>query len=83
MTVVGGLAQIGTGRVAVIAPPARVAETAATLDLAPGPDLDAPMAVLTPALVRARGRAQAMRASSPGPAPDPVLVGPILFLWQK
>ena len=39
---------IGTGRVAVIAPPARVAETAATLDLAPGPDLDAPVAVLTP-----------------------------------
>ena len=34
MTVVGDLAQIGTGRVAVIAPPARVAETAATLDLA-------------------------------------------------
>ena len=32
---------IGTGRVAVIAPPARVAETAATLGLAPGPDLDA------------------------------------------
>jgi DNA helicase IV len=39
---------IGTGRVAVITPPARVAETAATLDLAPGPDLDAPVAVLTP-----------------------------------
>ena len=39
---------IGTGRVAVIAPPARVAETAAALDLAPGPDLDAPVAVLTP-----------------------------------
>ena len=33
---------------AVIAPPARVAETAATLNLAPGPDLDAPVAVLTP-----------------------------------
>jgi DNA helicase IV len=39
---------IGTGRVAVIAPPARIAETAATLDLTPGPDLDAPLAVLTP-----------------------------------
>jgi DNA helicase IV len=39
---------IGAGRVAVIAPPARVAETAATLSLAPGPDLDAPVAVLTP-----------------------------------
>jgi DNA helicase IV len=39
---------IGAGRMAVIAPPARVAETAATLSLAPGPDLDAPMAVLTP-----------------------------------
>jgi len=39
---------IGTGRVAVIAPPVRVAETAATLGLAPGPDLDAPVAVLTP-----------------------------------
>ncbi len=41
-------ALIGTGRVAVIAPPARIAETAATLDLTPGPDLDAPVAVLTP-----------------------------------
>ena len=39
---------VGTGRVAVIAPPARVAETAATLNLAPGPDLEAPVAVLTP-----------------------------------
>jgi DNA helicase IV len=39
---------IGTGRVAVIAPAARVAETAATLGLPPGPDLDAPVAVLTP-----------------------------------
>jgi DNA helicase IV len=39
---------IGTGRVAVLAPPARVAETAATLGLSPGPDLDAPVAVLTP-----------------------------------
>ena len=39
---------IGTGRVAVIAPPGRVAETAAVLDLTPGPDLEAPVAVLTP-----------------------------------
>ncbi len=39
---------IGTGRVAVIAPPGRVGETAATLSLSPGPDLDAPVAVLTP-----------------------------------
>jgi DNA helicase IV len=40
---------VGTGRVAVIAPPDRVPGTAATLNLAPGPDLDAPVAVLTPA----------------------------------
>ncbi len=33
---------------AVIAPPARVAETAVTLNLAPGPDLGAPVAVLIP-----------------------------------
>jgi DNA helicase IV len=39
---------IGAGRVAVIAPPARVAETAAALGLSPGPDLDAPVAVLSP-----------------------------------
>jgi hypothetical protein len=39
---------IGTGRVAVIAPPFRVAEAAAALNLAPGPDLDAPVAVLAP-----------------------------------
>jgi DNA helicase IV len=39
---------IGTGRVAVIAPPARVAETAEVLGLSPGPDLDAQVAVLTP-----------------------------------
>ena len=39
---------IGTGRVAVIAPPARIEQTAATLGLAPGPDLDALVAVLTP-----------------------------------
>ncbi|HKA69735.1 MAG TPA: ATP-binding domain-containing protein [Actinomycetes bacterium] len=40
---------IGAGRVAVIAPPARIADTAARLDIHPGPDLDAPIAVLTPA----------------------------------
>jgi len=39
---------IGAGRVAVIAPPARIADTAAALDVSPGPDLDAPIAVLTP-----------------------------------
>jgi Viral (Superfamily 1) RNA helicase len=39
---------IGSGRVAVIAPQARIAETAATLNLAPGPDLDAPVAILAP-----------------------------------
>jgi hypothetical protein len=38
----------GAGRVAVIAPPARAAQAAAVLGLAPGPDLDAPVAVLTP-----------------------------------
>jgi hypothetical protein len=38
---------IGAGRVAVIAPPASVARTAATLGLAARPDLDAPVAVLT------------------------------------
>jgi hypothetical protein len=40
---------IGTGRVAVIAPPSRVQATAAALGLTPGPDLDAPVAVITPA----------------------------------
>ena len=40
---------IGAGRVAVIAPPAQAADTAAVLALHPGPDLDAPIAVLTPA----------------------------------
>jgi DNA helicase IV len=38
---------IGAGRIAVIAPPARIAETAAALDLSAGPDIDAPVAVLT------------------------------------
>ena len=44
---------IGAGRVAVIAPPALIAHTAAALDVDPGPDLDAPIAVLTP--VQAKG----------------------------
>jgi len=39
---------IGAGRVAVIAPPDRLAESAAAVGLAAGPDLDAPVAVLTP-----------------------------------
>jgi hypothetical protein len=39
---------IGDGRVAVIAPSAAVAGTAAMLGLSPGPDLDAPVAVLAP-----------------------------------
>jgi DNA helicase IV len=38
----------GIGRVAVIASPARVAQTAAALRLSPGPDLDAPVTVLSP-----------------------------------
>ncbi len=43
-----GAGLTGAGRVAVIAPPARIAKTAATLGLTPGPDLEAPVAVLTP-----------------------------------
>jgi UvrD-like helicase family protein len=39
---------VGDGRVAVIAPPSRVSETAVALSVAPGPDLDAPVAVMTP-----------------------------------
>ena len=39
---------IGQGRVAVIAPPSQIAETAEALDVAPGPDLDSSIAVLTP-----------------------------------
>jgi len=39
---------IGTGRVAVITTQARIRQTAAALGLSPGPDLDAPVAVLTP-----------------------------------
>ncbi len=40
---------VGDGRVAVIAPPSRISEAADALSVAPGPDLDAPVAVLTPA----------------------------------
>jgi DNA helicase IV len=39
---------IGAGRVAVIAASDRIAGTAAALEVHPGPDLDAPVAVLTP-----------------------------------
>ena len=39
---------IGSGRIAVIAPPARMADAADALDVHPGPDLDAPVAVITP-----------------------------------
>jgi DNA helicase IV len=39
---------IGAGRVAVIAPTEQVSEIAAALNLAAGPDLDAPVAVLAP-----------------------------------
>ncbi len=42
----------GDGRVAVIAPPAQVARTAAALGISPGPDLDAPVTVLTPELAK-------------------------------
>jgi hypothetical protein len=38
----------GSGRVAVIAPPSLVAGIGAELGMSPGPDLDAPVAVLTP-----------------------------------
>jgi hypothetical protein len=42
----------GDGRVAVIAPPAQAARTAALLSVSPGPDLDAPVTVLTPELAK-------------------------------
>jgi superfamily I DNA/RNA helicase len=38
--------------VAVIAPPAQVARTAAAIGVEPGPDLDAPVTVLTPELAK-------------------------------
>jgi DNA helicase IV len=43
---------VGDGRVAVIAPAAQVAETAVTLGVSPGPDLDAPVTVLSPELAK-------------------------------
>jgi DNA helicase IV len=43
---------IGDGRVAVIAPPARLAQAAAALGVSPGPDLDAPVTVLSPELAK-------------------------------
>jgi hypothetical protein len=43
---------IGVGRVAVIGPAPRIADAAAALDIHPGPGLDTPIAVLTPARVK-------------------------------
>jgi DNA helicase IV len=43
---------IGAGRVAVIVPPAQLARTAAAIGVDPGPDLDAPVTVLTPGLAK-------------------------------
>jgi superfamily I DNA/RNA helicase len=43
---------MGVGGVAVIAPPARLDETAAAIGVEPGPDLDAPVSVLTPELAK-------------------------------
>ena len=43
---------IGAGRVAVIAPPAQIAQTAAAIGVDPRPDLDAPVTVLTPELAK-------------------------------
>ena len=76
---------IGTGRVAVIAPPGRVAETAAALGLIPGPDLEAPVAVLTseqakgfefdsviivdPAAIEQASRAAGPTCTLPSPGP--------------
>jgi DNA helicase IV len=42
----------GDGRVAVITPPGQIAKTAAALGVDPGPDLDAPVTVLTPELAK-------------------------------
>jgi DNA helicase IV len=41
-----------SGRLAVIAPPAQIAHTAAALGVNPGPDLDAPVTVITPELAK-------------------------------
>ena len=43
---------VGDGRVAVIAPPAQIAKTAAALGVSRGPDLEAPVTVLTPELAK-------------------------------
>jgi hypothetical protein len=43
---------IGAGRVAVIAPPAQIAQTAAAIGVDPRPDLDALVTVLTPELAK-------------------------------
>jgi hypothetical protein len=43
---------VGDGRVAVIAPPGLIAQAAAALGVSPGPDLDAPVTVLTPELAK-------------------------------
>jgi hypothetical protein len=42
----------GDGRVAVITPPGLIAQAAAALGVSPGPDLDAPVTVLTPELAK-------------------------------
>jgi DNA helicase IV len=42
----------GDGRVALIAPPAQLARTAAAIGVNAGPDLDAPVTVLTPELAK-------------------------------
>jgi DNA helicase IV len=42
----------GNGRVAVIALPGRAAQAAAAIGVSPGPDLDAPVTVLTPELAK-------------------------------
>jgi DNA helicase IV len=42
----------GDGRVAVITPPGQLVQTAAALGVSPGPDLDAPVTVLTPELAK-------------------------------
>jgi superfamily I DNA/RNA helicase len=43
---------IGAGRVAVIVPSAQLARTAAAIGVDPGPDLEAPVTVLTPELAK-------------------------------
>ncbi len=43
---------VGDGRVAVIAPTGQITQAAAALGVSPGPDLDAPVTVLTPELAK-------------------------------